>query len=121
MAQTDLDRDTPAAWRLFFAEMLRVVQAVHGAHLARSESEQARRLANEARKALDKREGAPRVDRSAPGRAPRGGQVCPGKGGTEGGRGCEAPARWQRRLRPEQFARTTTGRAPSERFSEVGR
>ena len=53
MAQADLDEDTPAAWRLLFAEMLRVVQAVHDAHLARSESEQAGRLADEARKALD--------------------------------------------------------------------
>ena len=53
MAQADLDEDTPAAWRLFFAEMLRVAQAVHDAHLARSESQQAGRLADEARKALD--------------------------------------------------------------------
>ena len=53
MAQADLDEDTPAAWRLLFAEMLRVAQAVHDAHLARSESEQAGRLADEARKALE--------------------------------------------------------------------
>ena len=38
MAQADLDEDTPAAWRLLLAEMLRVAQAVHDAHLARSES-----------------------------------------------------------------------------------
>ena len=36
MAQADLDQDTPAAWRLLLAEMLRVAQAVHDAHLARS-------------------------------------------------------------------------------------
>ena len=38
MAQADLDEDTPAAWRLLLAEMLRLAQAVHDAHLARSES-----------------------------------------------------------------------------------
>jgi hypothetical protein len=53
MAQADLDEDTPAAWRLLFAELLRVAQAVHDAHLARSEAEQAGRLAGEARKALE--------------------------------------------------------------------
>ena len=54
IAQADLHEDTPVAWRLFLAEMLRVVQAVHDAHLARSESAQAGRLADEARKALEK-------------------------------------------------------------------
>ena len=54
MAQADLDEDTPTAWRLLLAEVLRVAQAVHDAHLARSESEQAGRLAGEARKALEK-------------------------------------------------------------------
>ena len=53
MAQADLDEDPPAAWRLLFAELLRVAQAVHDAHLARSEAEQAGRLAGEARKALE--------------------------------------------------------------------
>ena len=53
MAQADLDEDTPAAWRLLFAELLRVAQAVHDAHLARSETEQADRLAGEARNALE--------------------------------------------------------------------
>jgi hypothetical protein len=53
MAQADLDEGTPAAWRLLFAELLRVAQAVHDAHLARSEAEQAGRLAGEARKALE--------------------------------------------------------------------
>ena len=53
MAQADLDEGTPAAWRLLFAEVLRVAQAVHDAHLARSESEQAGRIAGQARKALD--------------------------------------------------------------------
>ena len=92
MAQADLDEDTPAAWRLLFAEMLRVVQAVHDAHLARSESEQAGRLADEARKALEKREGAPRLAGSAPGRAPRGSRACPGGSRTRTGGGCEASA-----------------------------
>ena len=53
MAQADLDEDTPAAWRLLFSELLRMAQAVHDAHLARSEAEQASRLAGEARKALE--------------------------------------------------------------------
>ena len=92
MAQADLDEDTPAAWRLLLAEMLRLAQAVHDAHLARSESEQAGRLADEARKALDKREGAPRLAGSAPGRAPRGSRACPRGGGTGRGGGCEASA-----------------------------
>ena len=53
MAQADLDEDAPAAWRLLFAELLRVAQAVHDAHLARSEAEQAGRLASAARSALE--------------------------------------------------------------------
>ena len=53
MAQADLDEDAPTAWRLLFAELLRVAQAVHDAHLARSEAEQAGHLAGEARKALE--------------------------------------------------------------------
>lgn len=53
MAQADLDEDPPTVWRLLFAELLRVAQAVHDAHLARSEAEQAGRLACEARKALE--------------------------------------------------------------------
>jgi hypothetical protein len=52
MVQADLDEHTPVAWRLLLAEMLRVAQVVHDAHVARSESEQAARLADEARKAL---------------------------------------------------------------------
>ena len=67
MAQADLDEGTPAAWRLLFAELLRVAQAVHDAHLARSESEQAGRLADEARKALDDvGRGSARCKRSTP-------------------------------------------------------
>ena len=92
MAQADLDEDTLAAWRLLLAEMLRVAQAVHDAHLARSESEQAGRLADEARKALDNVEGAPRLAGSAPGRAPRGSRACPGGSRTRTGGGCEASA-----------------------------
>jgi hypothetical protein len=53
MAQADLDEDTPAAWRLLFAELLRMAQGVHDAHLARSEAEQAARLVGEARSALE--------------------------------------------------------------------
>jgi hypothetical protein len=53
MAQAELDEDSPTAWRLLFAELLRVAQAVHDAHLARSEAEQAGRLAGEARAALE--------------------------------------------------------------------
>jgi hypothetical protein len=53
MAQADLDEGSPTAWRLLLAELLRVAQAVHDAHLARSEAEQAGRLAGEARKALE--------------------------------------------------------------------
>lgn len=53
MAQADLDEGSPTAWRLLFAELLRVAQAVHDAHLARSEAEQAGRLAGEARSALE--------------------------------------------------------------------
>ncbi len=53
MAQADLDEDAPATWRLLFAELLRMTQAVHDAHLARSEAEQAARLVGEARSALE--------------------------------------------------------------------
>ena len=35
MAQADVDEDAQAAWRLLLAEMLRLAQAVHDAHLAR--------------------------------------------------------------------------------------
>ena len=94
MAQADLDEDTPAAWRLLLAEMLRVAQAVHDAHLARSESEQAGRLADEARKALDNVEGAPRVAGGAPGRTPRGSRACPGGSRARTGGGCESADGW---------------------------
>ena len=123
MAQGDLDEDTPAAWRLLFAEMLRVVQAVHDAHLARSESQQAGRLADEARKALDNvrarlgslealRAELPAVVEAAQREARRG----------EG----EAAKRRRRQadkggLRPEHFAGTTARLAPAKRSSEVGR
>jgi hypothetical protein len=53
MAQADPDEGSPTVWRLLFAELLRVAQAVHDAHVARSEAEQADRLAGEARKALE--------------------------------------------------------------------
>jgi hypothetical protein len=57
MAQADLDDGSPTAWRLLFAELLRAAQAVHDAHVARSEAEQASRLAGEARKALEEARG----------------------------------------------------------------
>ncbi len=123
MAQADLDEDTPAAWRLLLAEMLRLAQAVHDAHLARSESEQAGRLADEARKALENVRA--RLGSLEALRAELLAVVEPAQ--EEAGRGQEAAARSRRRragkgaLRPEQFARTTTGRAPPKRSSEVGR
>ena len=92
MAQADLDGDTPAAWRLFLAEMLRVAQAVHDAHLARSESQQAGRLADEARKALDNvraRLGSLETLRL---RAPRDSRACPRGRRARTGAGCEASA-----------------------------
>ena len=57
MAQADLDEEAPNGWRLVFAELLRVAQAVHNAHLARSEAVQAARLAGEARLALEEARG----------------------------------------------------------------
>jgi hypothetical protein len=123
MAQADRDEDTPAAWRLLLAEMLRVAQAVHDAHLARSESEQAGRLADEARKALESaRARLPSLETL---RAELLMVVEPAQ--AEAGRTLEKAARRQRRrvgkgaLRPEQFAWTTTGRAPPKWSSEVGR
>ncbi len=114
MAQADLDEDTPTAWRLFLSEMLRVAQAVHDAHLARSESQQAGRLADEARKALDNVRA--RLGSLETLRAELLAIVEPAQ--EDAGRREEEAARRQRRragkgaLRPEQFARTTTGRAP---------
>ena len=123
MAQADLDEDTPTAWRLLLAEVLRVAQAVHDAHVARSESEQAGRLADEARKALEKarvrlgslgglRAELPAVVEAAQGKAGQGEE--------------EAAKRWRRQagkgaLRPEQFAGTTPRPASPKRSSEVGR
>ena len=122
-AQADLDEDTPTALRLLLAEVLRVAQAVHNAHLARSESEQAGRLADEARKALDKARA--RLASLQALHAELLAVVEPAQ--EEAGRRQEEAARRQRRrvgkgaLGPEQFARTTTGRAPPKRYSEVGR
>ncbi len=122
MAQADLDEDTASAWRLLLAEMLRVAQAVHDAHLARSECQQAGRLADEARKALDN------VRARLGSLEGLGAEVLavvePAQ--EEVLRGPEAARRQRRRagkvaLRPEQFAGTTTGRAPPKRSSEVGR
>jgi hypothetical protein len=123
MAQADLDEDTPAAWRLLLAEVLRVARAVHDAHLARAESEQARRLADEARKALNNvrarlgsHEGL-RTELLAVVEAAQ----------EEDGRRKDEGARRQRQrvstdaLRPEHFAGTTTRGAMTKRSSEVGR
>ena len=123
LTKADLDEDTPAGWRVLLAEMLRVAQAVHDAHLARSECEQAGRLAHEARKALEKARArlgsleALRAELPAVLEAAQG----------EAGRKEEEAARRRRRrvgkgaLRPEHFAGTTTGRAPPKRSSEVGK
>ena len=92
MAQADLDEDTLAAWRLLLAEMLRLAQAVHDAHLARAESEQAGRLADEARKALGNVRARLGSLERRPSRAPRGSRACPGGSRTRARGGCEASA-----------------------------
>jgi hypothetical protein len=123
MAQADLDEDTPAAWRFLFAELLRVAQAVHDAHLARSEAEQAGRLAGEARKALEEartrlgslealRDELPEVFEAAQQRAARANEE-------------EASRRRRRQRReggltPGQLAATTRRPAP-EQSPEVAR
>ena len=123
MAQADLDEDTPAAWRLLFAEILRVAQAIHDAHVARSESEQAGRLADEARKALEKartrlgslgglRAELPAVVEAAHGKAGQGEEEAAKRRRRQAGKGA---------LRPEQFAGTTPRAAPPKRSSDVGR
>ena len=92
MAQADLDEDTPAAWRLLLAEMLRVAQAVHDAHLARSESEQAGRLADEARKALEKARARLGSLEALRAELPAVVEAAQGKAGRGRGGGCEASA-----------------------------
>jgi hypothetical protein len=100
-----------------------MAQAVHDAHLARSESDQAGRLADGARKALEKARArlgsleALQTELSAAVEAVH----------REAGPEEEEAAKRRRRqtgkgaLRPEQFAGTTTRRAPSKRSSAVGR
>jgi hypothetical protein len=123
MAQVDLDEDAPAAWRLLLAEVLRVGQAVHDAHLARSESEQAGRLADEARKALEKARGRLGSLEALRTELPAAVEAAHRVAGPEE----EEAAKRRRRqadkggLRPEQFAGTTTRRAPPKRSSDVGR
>ena len=92
MAQADLDEDTPAAWRLLLAELLRVAQAVHDAHLARSESEQAGRLADEARKALEKARARLGSLEALRAELPSVVEAAQRRGGTGRGGGCEASA-----------------------------
>jgi hypothetical protein len=117
MAQADFDEDSPTAWRLFFAELLRVTQAVHDAHLARSEAEQAGRLAGVARSALEDTQhpGAPRLPGSAPGRAPQGGRDCCPRGGRPGKGGrlqADAAPAWPRPAQPLSVGRNdATGSA----------
>ncbi len=123
MAQGDLDEDTPAAWRLLLAEMLRVAQAVHDAHLARSESQQAGRLADEARMALEKARARLGSLKALRAELPAEVEAAQGKTGP----GEEEAAKRRRRqagkgaLRPKQFAGTTPRPAPPKRSSEVGR
>ena len=112
VAQADLDEATPAAWRLLLAEVLRVAQAVHDAHVARSESQQAGRLADDARKALQSAKA--RLCSLEVLRAELLAVVEPAQG--DAGREGEETAKRRRRragkgeLRPEQFAGTTTRR-----------
>jgi hypothetical protein len=123
MAQADLDEGTPVAWRLFLAEVLRVTQVVHDAHLARSESQQAGRLADETRTALEKaraRLGSLEAVRAELLAVVELAQEEFGRGQGEAARH-HRPRVGKGALRPEQFARTTTGRAPPRRSSEVGR
>ena len=124
MAQADLDEDTPAAWRLLLAEMLRVAQAVHDAHLARSESQQAGRLADEARKALESARA--RLGSLEALRAELLAVVEPAHGevGTRKRRrlrGVGADGRAKLRCGQSSSLGTTTRRAPPNRSSEVGR
>ena len=123
VAQADLDEGTPGAWRLFLTEVLRVTQAVHDAHLARSESQQAGRLADEARKALNDVRA-----RLVPLEVLRSELLAVAEPAQEeAGPGPDEAARRQRHrmgkgtLRPEHFVRPTTVRAPPKRSTEVGR
>jgi hypothetical protein len=120
MAQADLDEATPMAWRLLFAGLLPVAQAVYDAHVTRSESEQAGRLADEARKALERaRLGSLGVFRTELPTAVEGAHQ-------ESGQEEEAAKRRRRQAekggpRPEQFAGTTTRRASPKRSADVRR
>ena len=105
------------------AEVLRVAQAVHDAHLARSESEQAGRLANEARKALERARArlsslevvlveVPGVVEAAHREAGPEEEEAANRRRRQAGKGA---------LRPGQFATSTTRRSSTKRFSDVGR
>lgn len=115
MAQADLDEGTPAAWRLLFAELLRAAQAVYDAHVARSEAEQASRLAGEARSALE--EARARLGSLESGCEELLGlaELAPPAevaDGRDGGR--ERRRRGQGGLRPEDHAALGTRRAPGQ-------
>ena len=122
MAQADLDEDAPATWRLLFAELLRMAQAVHDAHLARSEAEQAGRLAGEARKALEDARAHLGTLEALRAELPEVVEAAQG----EAGEAEEETARRQRRqkgqgpLRPEQFV-ATTKRGVRKQSPEVAR
>ena len=126
MAQADLDEDTPAAWRLLFAELLRVAQVVHDAHLARSEAEQASRLAGEARSALEDarvRLGSLEALRAElPGLAEASRERAADTEETEEEVARRRRQRGQGPFRPEQLAATTRTRRPAPKQSpEVAR
>lgn len=53
MAQSQITDEVAMAWQLLLSELLRLAQALQQAHLARSEAQQAARLAGEARAALE--------------------------------------------------------------------
>ena len=53
MAQAQITDEVALAWQLMLTELLRLAQAIQQAHLARAETGQAGRLADEARSALD--------------------------------------------------------------------
>ena len=123
MAQADVDEDAQAAWRLLLAEMLRLAQAVHDAHLARAESEQAGRLADEARKALGNvraRLGSLSAVQPSSSRQSSLSRRKPGADWRRR-RGLSADGRAKARCGPSSSPRTTTGRAPPKRFSDLGR
>ena len=110
MAQADLDEEAPIAWRLLFSQLLRVAQAVHDAHSGRLETEQAARLAGEARSALEEARG--RSSSLATLQAELGGLAAPApEAADEQGGDRERRRRGQGGQRPEGYAALSTRRA----------